>query len=165
MGKWRNGRLLDALKGRRIYTLTCDIVGHIVAIAGRVSVENARDRVRASGALRGRRCGAWWHRRGHRLPAEGDIAAHVIFRVWGGGWGIGRAKQAIVWIITGLVARRFVAVAVVRCIAEQSGAQLRLVVVLHAAGASLFGCRAENVAASATRGFQHPETMEQWRHR
>lgn len=86
----------EGRKEGELITLTCDIVGHIVAIAGRVSVENARDRVRASGALRGRRCGARRHRRGHRLPAEGDIAAHVIFRVWGGGWGIGRAKQAIV---------------------------------------------------------------------
>lgn len=44
------------------YTLTCDIVGKIVAIAGSITVDYARDRVRSGGALRGRRRDARRHR-------------------------------------------------------------------------------------------------------
>lgn len=136
--------------------LTCDIVD---AVAGKAVNDARRIAVAAGRALRGRRRG---QRRNRRSPAEGnDIAAHVISRVLGGGWGIGGAKQAFVWIITGLVgARRHDRGRTVGAIgvAEQRRAQLGLIVGLDATRARLLRGRAENIAATTTGRFQHPET-------
>lgn len=111
---------------------TCKVF--VVAVSERPVGEGAVAAAVATRAFRGRR-------KIFSVAADWDIAAHVIFRIWGG-WGIRGAKQAFVRIITRLIADPRCLASVVH--SKQRRSKLRLIVVLHSSR-TLIRCSSEDV--------------------